>query len=383
MSENPRFILIGGFLGAGKTTAILQLATWLNRTKGWRVGVITNDQANGLVDTALAEGAKFSVREIGGGCFCCQSSSLADAIQKFDETLQPEVLIGEPVGSCTDLAATVMDPLRSIYNCRFFLSPLSVLVDPFRAERSLLSNGATKGKFSNEVDYIYRKQLEEAKVVVINKCDVLPSARLNALADKLNERFPNAEIFRVSARTGAGLEDWWQRILTTQHSTEEYMAVDYSVYADGEARLGWINGEYELTPGIKGRIDGNRVLQTIAASIKQAFTAQNIEVAHLKLAITPATIEGDESAKELAAIQWVRNDAEPEFTLRMSGPIDRGTLLLNLRAEGEPQILSAAVSGALDIAGAEAVFRHVQLSAFKPSPPKPTHRLTSTQTAKS
>lgn len=378
MNEDPRFILIGGFLGAGKTTAILKFASWLNRTKGWRVGVITNDQANGLVDTALAEGARFSVREIGGGCFCCHSASLADAIQKFDETLQPHVLIGEPVGSCTDLVATVLDPLQSIYNCRFSLAPLSVVVDPFRAERSLLSNEeGGSGKFSSEVDYIYRKQLEEAKLLVINKCDVLSGTRLNALVDKLNEFCPSAELLRVSARTGAGLEDWWERILVSRHSTKQYMEVDYSVYADGEARLGWINGEYELTPVATGRIDGNRVLETIVSSIKQTFAAQNVEVAHLKIAITSSEMEPNGPSRELAAVQWVRNDAEPEFTLRLTGPMSRGTLLLNLRAEGEPEALTTAVCSALDKARSEALFRRANYSAFKPAPPKPTYRLTS------
>src|SRR5690242_17576088 len=52
-----RYIMIGGFLGAGKTTAVGQLARWLDQG-GRRVGLITNDQGSHLVDTAtqLAKG---------------------------------------------------------------------------------------------------------------------------------------------------------------------------------------------------------------------------------------------------------------------------------------------------------------------------------------
>ena len=45
-----RFVLIGGFLGAGKTTALARLARHY-RQRGQRVGLITNDQAQNLVDT--------------------------------------------------------------------------------------------------------------------------------------------------------------------------------------------------------------------------------------------------------------------------------------------------------------------------------------------
>ena len=48
-----RYVMIGGFLGAGKTTSILQFAQWLT-DRGLKVGLVTNDQGGSLVDTALA-----------------------------------------------------------------------------------------------------------------------------------------------------------------------------------------------------------------------------------------------------------------------------------------------------------------------------------------
>ena len=47
-----RYIMIGGFLGAGKTTAVGKLAQYLS-DQGRRVGLITNDQGSHLVDTTL------------------------------------------------------------------------------------------------------------------------------------------------------------------------------------------------------------------------------------------------------------------------------------------------------------------------------------------
>jgi G3E family GTPase len=288
-----RFAILSGFLGAGKTTAALRFAKWLSDQHQYKVGIITNDQANGLVDSALANGERFAVREIGGGCFCCKSESLVDAMGSFSATVKPDVVIGEPVGSCTDLVSTVLGPLRSIYKTEYELAPLSVLVDPFRAERIVRGNGEPIGGFSDEVNYIYRKQLEEAEIIVVNKGDVFEKKRLAQLCEQLKEWFPNAEILRVSARTGAGLEGWWGMILTRQHSVERYMSVDYQVYAEGEARLGWVNGEYavKLTPALRKRgnravqLNGNTLLETIVQSIQGAFRKRKIEVAHLKMAI--------------------------------------------------------------------------------------------------
>src|SRR5215207_5132027 len=185
--NKARYIMIGGFLGAGKTTAVAALAQRLT-DQGLRVGLITNDQGSELVDTATLRAKGFATEEIPGGCFCCRFNSLVDAAEKLDANSSPDVFIAEPVGSCTDLVATVTYPLRRIYGEHYSIAPLSVLVDPVRAERVLgLAEG---GKFSEKVLYIYRKQLEEAEFIVVTKTDLLDESRLTRLILKLAESFP-------------------------------------------------------------------------------------------------------------------------------------------------------------------------------------------------
>ena len=125
-----RYIMIGGFLGAGKTTAVGRLARWLC-DRGMRVGLITNDQGSHLVDTNLLLKRGFPVEEIPGGCFCCRFNSLVDATKRLTAASRPEVFVAEPVGSCTDLAATVTYPLRQLYGEGYSIAPLSVLVDGY------------------------------------------------------------------------------------------------------------------------------------------------------------------------------------------------------------------------------------------------------------
>src|SRR2546425_5531886 len=274
--KKARYIMIGGFLGAGKTTSVARLAERLTK-QGLRVGLITNDQGSELVDTAMLRSRGFATEEIPGGCFCCRFNSLVDAANKLTAATRPEVFIAEPVGSCTDLVATVAYPLRRIYGANFSIAPLSVLVDPIRALRVM--GLETGGKFSEKVLYIYRKQLEEADLIVINKCDLLNPARLAALRQTLASHFTKAELVEVSARNGAGLDGWFGRLTAGDQPAGRAMEVDYDIYAAGEAMLGWLNCTVQLASAEP--FDGNAVLVQLAGELQQRLTAQNAEIAHL------------------------------------------------------------------------------------------------------
>jgi G3E family GTPase len=150
-------ILVGGFLGAGKTTLLLAAGAWL-RASGVRVGVITNDQGSELVDTRLVAAAGLETEEIAGGCFCCRFSEFLRSAERL-LARAPQVILAEPVGSCTDLSATVVQPILRFYPDRFRLAPLTVLVDPIRA-RELLRPDADP-----HMAYLFRMQLAEADTV--------------------------------------------------------------------------------------------------------------------------------------------------------------------------------------------------------------------------
>ncbi len=364
-----RYIMIGGFLGAGKTTAVAKLARRLS-DGGLKVGLITNDQGSQLVDTAMLASHGFPVEEIAGGCFCCRFNSLVDAAKKLSAATRPDVFIAEPVGSCTDLVATVTYPLRRLYGEDFTIAPLSVLVDPVRALRVLgLEEG---GKLSEKVLYIYRKQLQEADLLVINKCALLDAARLGRLRAALRENFPGAELFEVSARTGAGLDEWFERIATTEQQARVAMEVDYAVYAEGEALLGWLNATVALSAA--AAFDGNGVLKQLAAELQQRLAARGAEVAHLKMTLDP-----DASVGDLAVINLVRNDFVPELSQELQDDLQSGQLIINVRAEAAPEVLRAALEESMTVCGVgnpglTLALEH--LEHFKPGKPVPTHRET-------
>ncbi|MFZ4082982.1 MAG: GTP-binding protein, partial [Pirellula sp.] len=268
----PRYIMIGGFLGAGKTTSMLKAAEHFSK-QGLRVGLISNDQSQGLVDTNLLASSGFATEEIAGGCFCCRFPSLVQASQKLDRQAQPHVYLAEPVGSCTDLLATVVYPLEQMYGDQYSIAPLSVLVDPIRAQRFLkLLSGKT---FSPKVNYIYDKQLEEADLIVINKKDLLDADSLDRLTKTLQERYPKSQVLAISARNEDGLSEWFAQLESSQLNKRSTMEVDYEIYAQGEALLGWVNVSWKIGGE---EFDGNRFLVEFIESIHSELASSGLTV---------------------------------------------------------------------------------------------------------
>jgi G3E family GTPase len=362
-----RYIMIGGFLGAGKTTAVGKLAARLTK-QGLRVGLITNDQGRNLVDTAMLRSQGFATEEIPGGCFCCRFNSLVEAAHRLTEQSRPEVFIAEPVGSCTDLVATVTYPLRRLYGGDFTVAPVSVLVDPIRALRVF---GVEKGgSFSEKVLYIYNKQLEEADLVVISKCDLLDQARLASLRAAIAARFPGKEILAVSPRDGINLDTWFGKIASEEQAAGKAMAVDYTVYADGEALLGWLNCTVLLSA--EKAFDADRFLKELAGEVQTRLRAEGAEVAHLKMTLSP---EG--GLGQIGVVNLVRNDYVPELSMTLEQPVERGQLIINLRAEAAPAFLGRVVRQSVEAAASAVATLEAQLDHlehFRPGKPTPTHR---------
>ncbi|MCH8333046.1 cobalamin biosynthesis protein P47K [Candidatus Sumerlaeota bacterium] len=362
--------MIGGFLGAGKSTSVGRLGRAL-ADKGLRVGLITNDQGSHLVDTANLRSQGFAVEEIAGGCFCCRFESLLAASRKLSEQTRPDVFIAEPVGSCTDLVASVSYPLRRIYGDTFTIAPLSVVVDPVRAARIF---GLEPGRgFSPKVVYIYRKQLEEADLIIINKCDLLGQAQRQGLRDTLELEYPGAEIFEVSAREGTGLEPWFERIQSAEMTSGKVLDIDYDIYAAGEELLGWLN--CTIRASAAESFDGNELLKGLASGFQRRLGEAGAEIAHLKMTLSP---HEDIGPGEVGVLSLVRQDYVAELSQELSAPLRSGEVILNLRAEIGPDHLGDILRREIqDYGGADGLTLEVEhLECFRPGRPEPTHRMT-------
>lgn len=359
-----KYALIGGFLGSSKTTSMIALAQHVARS-GSSVGLITNDQSVGLVDTARALGAGFPTQEVTGSCFCCNFDGLIKASRDLSSAgVHPNIIIAEAVGSCTDLRATIANPMTKLHGGSYEMAPLSVFVDPIRfGQRVGLIKG---GVLSSKILYIYEKQLEEADAIVISKTDTIGVDLLAQLVRVARLRYPRARVFEVSNVTGKGLSDWFEYVLTGQPVERPSMFVNYNVYAEGEALLGWLNLQQRINP--TGLMNGNEFLTDFSGALQKRLAGMSIEIAHLKVSLT------NKDGSKLGAVSVTRSDDDPFLTNRVrpfEGEVD---LTVNLRAEGDPGILKTVVSNTLETC---AIPVPSLIHAFRPGKPNPTHRMAS------
>ena len=363
MQKDPvRLILVGGFLGAGKTTLLARAAEQLAR-QGKRVGLITNDQARGLVDTALLRQDGYSVREVAGGCFCCRIGDLLGAADLLLAEQRVDVLIGEPVGSCTDLSATVLQPLKDLYGERFRVAPFSVLADPERL-RQALGEGAPQ-PFPESVTYIFLKQLEEADLIVINKVDTLSPQEFEEIRTLVERRFPGRPLMTMSAADGSGVDEWLAAVLADAPAGSRVVPVDYDVYAEGEAALGWLNAVASLCA--EGEADWRAFCEEFLGEVRSRLQLRGAEVAHAKVLLSARGCEVAANLTGNAADISVRGDAACAAI--------EAQLVINVRAHIAPDDLRAVVEASLQAAAGQWCVATIEsLQHFAPSRPQPVHR---------
>jgi G3E family GTPase len=375
--KRVRIVLLGGFLGAGKTTAIARLAKHYTGA-GRRVAVVTNDQAFGLVDSATLRSEGFAVGEVPGACFCCKFDDLVDTVGRLSETEHLDVILAEPVGSCTDLVATVIEPLRQFYGDAYELAPFGVLLKPEQGAQILNSDSGGNASelphdaelpFSAEAAYIFRKQLEEADFIAINKSDRLTSDQLGGLSAAVAKHFPGKDNFAVSARTGAGFDLLLERLAAnaTRHAD---LSIDYDTYATGEAELGWLNCDVALTAQTHSApFEIDAVTIELVERIATALKAHGAEPAHVKV-LTQA-------GEATATANLVASDAAAELSVAANSHAEHARLIVNARVAVSPKLLSAIVQEQIAILAAkhDISCELGQVQSFRPGRPVPTHRL--------
>ena len=360
--HSVEIILVGGFLGAGKTTLLARAAEILV-SRGKKIGLITNDQTGDLVDTEILRNAGFRVSEIDGGCFCCRFENLISVADRLIEEIQPDVLIGEPVGSCTDLSATVLQPLKKHHGDRFRIAPFTVLADPVRLRQTLQPDRAPV--FPNSITYILRKQLEEADLILINKADTFDDAERAELVDLAQQAFGPRPVRSVSALTRAGVGDWLDQLAGQRPGGTHVAEVDYDTYAAGEALLGWFNGSAALRADKP--VDWPSLCGDLLERIRAALAAEGAEIAHLKLFLS--------SPRGAVVANVTGTDAPVSVQPSISGPGSEAELTLNARVHVAPETLQRIVQEALQAiepTGARVEIR--RMASFRPGRPEPVHR---------
>lgn len=359
----PHLLLIGGFLGAGKTTLLAELAQRL-QANGEKVAVITNDQGTDLIDTEFMESKGLLATGITGGCFCCKFEDLIDTVIRIARDHQPTWILAEAVGSCTDLVATVVRPIKRMHGKDFRVTPITIAVDPERADLLL----EDRNPFPYEVGYLFAQQIQEADIVLLNKSDRVSSELIEKVEKKLRRINPSARFIRTSATHGFGLDEWLEYVVHAEEdSGQSWLSeLDYDTYAKAEAYLGWLNASIKLSGQVP--FDQENLVKAIGVAMRDEFIQKGFEAAHVKLMGRTGShvIKGSLTA----------SDKEWEWVCQDTTLVKEATLLINARVLARPEELSDTVISVVnDVCEQWNVSVQIDhLECFSPARPNPTYR---------
>ena len=184
--------IIGGFLGSGKTTLIMEMAkAYIDRGK--TVVILENESGEIGVDGMVLQNNGLKSVELANGCICCTlMGSLQATMRTIEREMDPDVLIIEPTGLA--LPHKVVDIIRGTVDEEH--ADIIGIVDAQRFD-SLIAK---------KEDFI-KMQISKSNVLWINKIDCVEFEKVFEISSWLRELCPGVQIYMVSGKTGEGIKE--------------------------------------------------------------------------------------------------------------------------------------------------------------------------------
>lgn len=187
---------VAGFLGSGKTTALMKIVDGLTQ-RGHRIAIVVNDVGDISVDARFIEAHGLKAKEISGGCICCQiAGSFAETLAKLHDSFDPDIIIVEPSGVAIPLGlkrAAEYSEAKTVVHIEH--APVITLVDATRIETLMKA-----------VRRLVETQIREADICFVNKVDAATPEQIDMAEKAVRDMNPTCEIRRMSAVTGEGID---------------------------------------------------------------------------------------------------------------------------------------------------------------------------------
>lgn len=336
--DQIRFMVVSGFLGAGKTTTMIALGEYMDKNHG-HIGLIANDLGANLVDTNLTQTSGCTVEEIASGCICYQMDNTIDKIRRLKDR-DGCVFVMSDIPGC-GVGALDHTYHRLADDCADWitLSPFMVVVDPERL-RMLLPEKADIN-LPEELVYLMKLQLEEADLVVLNKTDLLDEDEIARDVAFLEEACPDVPVMAISALEKTGIPELADYLTTHESALKNFSVRDDEKFAEAETKLTWYNRRMFFKTLDGGKIDCNAVVDDIIEGIRMGLIERKRNVPHLKTFATAGA--GDFNKCSLIGV-----DYDIEHTQLFIRDHKKFSMIINARAVCESRPLARIVDDAID-----------------------------------
>ena len=253
--------LLGGYLGAGKTTVLNELLARTDRP----IAVLVNDVGAVNIDASLIARTHGDTIELTDGCICCSlAGGLAEAFDGLrDRSTPPDHLVVELSG--------VADPRRVMpwaSSPGFRLDGVVVIIDPttFVEREADPSTGP----------YI-RAQVEAADLLLISKLDIADATEVEATKTRLAALAPDTATADGGPTAAAGMLDAGTRrqadvaitppaTLFDEHKTWTIPLPDAATEAQLQELVAGLPPDVVRAKGVAAAADGGRLLIQVVGS---------------------------------------------------------------------------------------------------------------------
>ena len=190
-----KILLVSGFLGAGKTTFIKEMAKNINL----EFVVLENEYADIGIDGDFLDEKNLNVWEMSEGCICCSmKGDFKSSIKRIYSEINPEYLIIEPTG--VGMLSSIVENIREIDNNDIeILNPLTLIdVTSFNEYLETFNN-------------FFIDNLKNTGKVILTKLENYNPFDIENIKNKISKINNNLEIITDDYRTFQ--KEWFGEIL--------------------------------------------------------------------------------------------------------------------------------------------------------------------------
>lgn len=195
--RHTKIVIIGGFLGTGKTTLIKELGKTY-AASGKTVAYFTNEVGEEVIDGDLL-GYDINTKEVTTACVACNLKEVMSvAVGQLIEQAQPDVLFIEPKETISPLV--VKDELEKASLKTGFeeyqFAPLFTLIDC----SSFFKNVKEKKKITFD-------QITVSEIIVLNKTDLVSEGEFGLIEESIRQINPGAKILKSPTQNKKELDE--------------------------------------------------------------------------------------------------------------------------------------------------------------------------------